>query len=155
MPDLREVANVNDFKPGAMKAVNIDGHEYLIARVDNTFYVADNRCRHMGGNLSQGKLEGTIVTCPRHGSQYDLKDGHVVRWTTWPAALVTIDQVRSRTRSLPVYPVVIEGDKILVNTGKVLVNRQGCYQKIHKIPYFTVYNVSRYNDAKDLGGKND
>ena len=34
----------------------------------------------MGGKLSQGKLEGTAVTCPRHGSQFDLTDGRVVRW---------------------------------------------------------------------------
>jgi 3-phenylpropionate/trans-cinnamate dioxygenase ferredoxin component len=123
MQDLREVANVNDFIPGTMRAVSIEGHEYLIARVDNTYYAADNHCPHMGGNLSHGKLEGTVITCPRHGSQFDLKDGHVVRWTTWPAALVAVDQVRSRTRPLPVYPVVIEGDKILINTSRVLVNR--------------------------------
>lgn len=123
MPEFREVANVNDFKPGTMKMVNIDGHEYLIARVENAYYAADNRCPHMGGNLSQGKLEGTVITCPRHASQFDLKDGHVIRWTTWSAAVLAVDQVRSRKRPLPVYPVAEEGDKILINTSRVLVNR--------------------------------
>jgi 3-phenylpropionate/trans-cinnamate dioxygenase ferredoxin subunit len=109
-----EIGKVGDLKPGEMKMVLIHGREILLARVGDTYYAADNRCRHMGGNLSQGKLEGTIVTCPRHQSQYDLKDGHVVRWTTWPSALLAVDQLRSRKRPLPVYPVTAEGDRILV-----------------------------------------
>lgn len=120
MPNLAEIASVNDFKPGTMKMVNIGGHEYLIARVEDKFYAADNRCPHMGGHLAQGTLEGTIVTCPRHGSQFDLKDGHVVRWTTWSPALLAIDQIRSRKRPLPVYPVVVEGEKVLLK-AEVLV----------------------------------
>ena len=123
MQNLQDVANVNELKPGTMKMVNIDGHEYLIARVEDKYYAADNRCPHMGGNLSQGKLEGTIVTCPRHGSQFDLKDGHVIRWTNWSQALVALDQVRSHKRPLPVYPVVIEGNKIQINRSKVLVTK--------------------------------
>jgi 3-phenylpropionate/trans-cinnamate dioxygenase ferredoxin component len=120
MPELVEVAKVNDFPSGTMRMVSIGGHEYLIARVEDKYYAADNHCPHMGGNLSRGKLEGTIVTCPRHGSRFDLKDGHVVRWTTWPDALVAIDQVRSHKRPLPTYSVIIEGDKILLGGTKVL-----------------------------------
>ena len=67
-----EIGQVGDLKSGEMKKVNKMGHEILLARVGDTFYAAENRCRHMGGNLSAGKLEGTIVTCPLHGSQYDL-----------------------------------------------------------------------------------
>ncbi len=121
MQNIHEVAKVNDLEAGKMKMVNLDGHEYLIAKVEGKFYAADNRCPHMGASLAQGKLEGTIVTCPRHGSQFDLKDGSVVRWTTWPSALLAIDQVRSRKRPLPVYPVVVEGNKIMLNLDKVAV----------------------------------
>ncbi len=109
-----EIGKVGELNPGEMKMVLVQGQEILLARVGDTYYAADNRCRHMGGNLSKGKLEGTIVTCPRHGSQFDLRDGHVVRWTTWPSALVAVDQVRSRRRSLPVFPVTIEADRILI-----------------------------------------
>lgn len=109
-----QIGKVGELKPGEMKMVLVQGREILLARVGDQYYAADNRCRHMGGNLSRGKLEGTIVTCPRHGSQYDLKDGHVVRWTTWPAALLAVDQFRSRRRPLPVFPVQIEGDTILI-----------------------------------------
>jgi 3-phenylpropionate/trans-cinnamate dioxygenase ferredoxin component len=114
MANLIEVGKAGDLKPGEMKMIPVQGREVLLARVGDTYYAADNRCPHMGGNLSQGKIDGTIVTCPRHGSQFDLKDGHVVRWTTWPSALVAIDQLRSHRRLLPVFPVTIEADKILI-----------------------------------------
>ncbi len=109
-----EIARVGDLKPGEMKMVPVRGKEILLARVGDVYYAANNRCPHMGGNLSQGTLQGTIVTCPRHSSQFDLKDGHVVRWTTWPSALVAVDQLRSHTRPLPVYPVIADGDKIKI-----------------------------------------
>ncbi len=123
MEEWKEVANVNDFQPGTLKAITVDGHEYLIARIGDQYYAADNRCPHMGGNLSHGKLEGTVITCPRHKSQFDLKDGHVIRWTIWPAALVALDQVRSRKRDLPIYDVTVKGDKILLAGSKVLAAR--------------------------------
>lgn len=122
MQNLHEVGRASDFKPGTMKMVNIGGHEYLLAKVEDKYYAADNRCPHMGGNLSQGKLEGTIVTCPLHGSRFDLKDGRVIRWTDWFPVLVAIDQVRSHKRPLPVYRVVVEGDKILLNLEEALVS---------------------------------
>lgn len=42
----------------------VKGQEILVARVGDNYYSVDNRCPHMGGNLSKGNLEGTIVTCP-------------------------------------------------------------------------------------------
>lgn len=114
-PALKQIGTTGDLKPGEMKMVKVGKREILVARVGDEFYAADNRCRHMGGNLSHGKLDGSIVTCPLHGSQYDLKDGRVVRWTTWPDALLALDKFRSRRRPLPVYPVKLDGDKIMIS----------------------------------------
>jgi len=111
---LVEIGKVGELKSGEMKMVLVRGKEILLARVGESYYAANNRCPHMGGNLSRGKLDGTIVTCPRHSSQFDLKDGRVVRWTTWPSTLIAIDQVRSRKRPINVYQVVVEDDKIKV-----------------------------------------
>jgi 3-phenylpropionate/trans-cinnamate dioxygenase ferredoxin subunit len=112
--NLVEIGQVSDLKPGEMKLIPVSGREILLARVDEKYYAAENRCPHMGGNLSRGTLNGTIVTCPRHASQFDLTDGHVVRWTNWPSTLVAIDRVRSRKRSITTYPVTIVDNKIMV-----------------------------------------
>lgn len=36
-------------------------------------------CPHAGAILSEGEVEGTYITCPRHGSQFDLQTGERVR----------------------------------------------------------------------------
>jgi nitrite reductase/ring-hydroxylating ferredoxin subunit len=42
-------------------------------------HAVEDRCPHAGATLSEGEVEGCIVTCPRHGSQFDVSDGRRVR----------------------------------------------------------------------------
>ncbi|MBE3076371.1 MAG: AAA family ATPase, partial [Actinobacteria bacterium] len=49
---------------GGMKAASIDEHEMLVAHVGDEYFISDARCPHMGGHLPDGKLEGTVLTCP-------------------------------------------------------------------------------------------
>ena len=114
MSNLIEAAKAGELEDGTMKGVMAQGREMLLARVGDEYYAADNRCPHMGGKLSQGKLEGTVVTCPRHGSQFDLSDGHVIRWTNMPALASALVKVIKRPRPLTTYVVGLEGDSILV-----------------------------------------
>jgi 3-phenylpropionate/trans-cinnamate dioxygenase ferredoxin component len=110
-----QVARTGDFKDGTMKEVKTGEHEILIARVKGKFYAADNICPHMGGKLGQGKLEGTIVTCPRHHSQFDLSDGKVIRWTDWTGIVGSVSKIFRSPRPLQTYPVKVEKDAILVD----------------------------------------
>ena len=55
---------------------------------------------HFGGDLSKGKLEGKVVTCPRHGSQFDVTTG---KRLAGPAK-----------KDLPVYEVKLEGNSIVI-----------------------------------------
>ena len=114
MKSFVEVAKTDEFADGAMKQVSVGGQEILVARVGDRYYSADNRCPHMGGNLSQGTLEGTILTCPRHHSQFDLTDGHVVRWTDWTGILLATGKLLKSPRSMKTHPVREEGGSILV-----------------------------------------
>ena len=97
-----------------MKEVVVQGHEILIARVGDEYYATNNRCTHMGGKLSHGKLEGTVVTCPRHGSQFELKDGRVVRWLKGSGFLSVLGKALKSPRPLSRYNVQVVDDKILV-----------------------------------------
>lgn len=110
-----EIATTDELMNGTMKMATVDGHEILLARIGDNYYSADNRCPHMGGNLSMGKLNGTVVTCPRHHSQFDLTDGHVIRWTDWTGLKLTIGKALKSPRPLKMHEVKIEGNKILVD----------------------------------------
>jgi len=109
-----EVGKSREFQNGTMKEVVVEGHEILIARVGDKYYATDNRCTHMGGKLSHGKLEGTVVTCPRHGSQFELKDGRVVRWLKRSGFLSVLGKALKSPRPLSKYNVQVVDDKILV-----------------------------------------
>ena len=114
MAEATEVSRKSDLKEGEMKAVNAAGREILLARVGDTFYAADNRCPHMGGRLSQGKLDSTVVTCPLHGSRFDLKNGEVVRWLKGAGLLSKIGKALKSPQPLTTYPVTTEDERVMV-----------------------------------------
>jgi 3-phenylpropionate/trans-cinnamate dioxygenase ferredoxin component len=112
--NMVEIGKINDIAEGTLKQVDVKGVEVMLSRVNNKYYAVQNRCPHMGGNLSRGTLAGQIVTCPVHKSQYDVTDGHVVRWTDWTGPLLAIGKVFKSPRPLKTYPVVIKDDKIFI-----------------------------------------
>jgi len=114
MSNLVRVSKTSELKDGTMKDVSVNGREILLAKVGNKYYAADNRCPHMRGKLSKGKLEGTVVTCPLHGSQFDLSDGRVVRWLKGSGVVSAVGRVLKSPRQLATYNVNIEDDRILV-----------------------------------------
>ncbi len=114
MINLVEVGKASELEDGAMKKVLARGHEILLARVGDSYYAADNLCSHMKGKLSQGDLEGFVVTCPLHGSQFDLRTGHVVRWLQGSGLASMIGKVLKPPRQIATYNVQVEDDKILI-----------------------------------------
>ena len=114
MAEYIEVLSKTEIKNGEMKGISIKGKDILLARVDDVFYAASNICPHMKGMLSKGALKGTMVTCPKHASQFDLKDGHVIRWTNWAGLKLSISKLLRASRPLKTYPVKIEGEKVMV-----------------------------------------
>ena len=114
MDDLIELGKTDELSSGTMKMVMVKGHEILLARVGEKYYAVDNRCPHMGGNLSKGKLEGTVVTCPRHGSQFDLSDGQVVRWLKSSGLIWKVGRLLKSPKPLATYNVRVEDNRILI-----------------------------------------
>lgn len=109
-----ELGEREELAKGTMKQVTIEKREILFARVGDRYYAADNRCPHMGGRLSEGSLEGTVVTCPRHGSQFDLSNGQVVRWLKTAGIISTVGKALKPPRRLKVYQVKVEGDRVMI-----------------------------------------
>jgi 3-phenylpropionate/trans-cinnamate dioxygenase ferredoxin subunit len=72
------VASTSEVPEGQMKKVTAGGKEIMIANVQGVYCALNNKCPHMGGSLAGGTLQGDIVTCPRHGSQYNVKTGEAV-----------------------------------------------------------------------------
>ncbi len=74
-----------------------------IFNVEGTIYAMGGTCTHEGGPLGEGDLDGTVVTCPWHGAQFDVTTGQVVGP---PAA-----------QNEPAYEVLVEGEDISVDVS--------------------------------------
>jgi nitrite reductase/ring-hydroxylating ferredoxin subunit len=114
MEEFNAVGAVNDLKPGTMKEVEVKGKKVLLARIGDKYYAAEGRCPHTDGVLANGKLEGNIVTCPRHGSQFDVTDGKLIRWTTYTGLMLSMAKMIKAPRGLKTYAVKVEAGMVSV-----------------------------------------
>jgi len=105
---LVEVAKVEEIPVGKMKGFTVAGKEILVVNYQGNFYAIGKVCTHAGGDLSNGKLEGNIVTCPKHGSKFDVTTGKNV-------AGPKIAFIRGKTGNESAYEVKVGGNSIRVN----------------------------------------
>ena len=63
---------------GELRSFKIKGHEILAANVGDKIFCLDGRCTHAGAPLAEGTLNGEVLTCPWHYSQFNITNGIVV-----------------------------------------------------------------------------
>jgi 3-phenylpropionate/trans-cinnamate dioxygenase ferredoxin component len=115
MSEFYEVARIPEIMEGAMKKVTAGTIQILLTRVKGEFYASQLLCPHLEADLSEGTLNGTVLTCPMHNSQYAIRDGHVVRWTNLTGIKLSYASKAHPPRSLRCYPVHIDGGRVLVS----------------------------------------
>jgi len=91
----------SDIPPGKLQKVSVDGKEIVVANIDGNYFAMDDTCTHQGASLSDGKLEGSTVTCDWHGAQFDCKSGKLAKF---PAKI----------NDLKSYNVVVESDDVFI-----------------------------------------
>lgn len=92
------VASADDLHDGEGRVVTIGKHKIALFRVGGEFHAISSVCRHWGGPLGEGPVEGTFVMCPWHGWRYDVRTG-------------TTDHPDADVR---VYPVTVRGGEVFV-----------------------------------------
>jgi len=75
MSEMLKVAETKDVPPGTAIAVDVSGQKVALFNADGTYYAIDDTCTHAGGPLSEGDVNGTEVTCPWHGANFDVCTG--------------------------------------------------------------------------------
>ena len=101
MADFIEAATLEQVPDGSMRGVKVEGKDILIVNFQGKYYAIGKKCTHLRGDLSKGKLDGKIVTCPWHGSQFDVTTGNAIKG---PAK-----------KNVPVYEVKVEGSSIKIS----------------------------------------
>jgi nitrite reductase/ring-hydroxylating ferredoxin subunit len=99
MPGWVKMATLDELPPGGSKECEHEGRIFALFNVDGTISCIDGICPHQGGPLADGVIEGTIVTCPWHGWQFDVRTGR---------------STLGGRMEQPVYEVKVEGRDVVV-----------------------------------------
>ena len=102
------VATVSQLPPGGMQAYSPGGRDILLVNYNGGYYALNRRCTHRGGDLAKGTLKGKVVTCPRHGSRFDVTTGKCLSGPR-------LGPLSFKVHDEDTYPVRVEGDEILVD----------------------------------------
>ena len=75
MTEPVKVALLGEIPPG--ESLEVVAEEKIIAlfNVEGEIFALDGNCPHAGGPLGNGELNGTVITCPWHGWQFDVTTG--------------------------------------------------------------------------------
>ena len=66
---------ISEVPPGSTVLVG----DVAVFNVDGGFCAIQAKCPHKQGPLSEGTLDGSTVTCPWHGAQFNVCTGAVLR----------------------------------------------------------------------------
>lgn len=97
----------SDLKNGQKIKVAMKDKDILLINVDNKFYATDSKCTHMGGELIEGRLDGSHIICPKHGSIFDVKTGKLIEQGKMFKIKVKADDLNS-------YPVLIRDGDVFI-----------------------------------------
>jgi nitrite reductase/ring-hydroxylating ferredoxin subunit len=78
MADWTKVGPVGDVAEGEVNAYTVGDRIVAVANIEGDLHAFDDVCTHQQCSLSEGDLDGTVIECPCHGSQFDVMTGEVV-----------------------------------------------------------------------------
>ncbi len=98
MGQFIKVARTDEVAPDQAKLIEVEGKRIALFNLGGAFYAIDDVCPHRGGPLSEGSVQGDVVTCPWHGARFRIPTGEVLG----PPA----------TQGVTCYPVRVQGVEI-------------------------------------------
>ena len=102
-----KVAETSELTVGKKKKIVVGGRDILLSNVDGVYYAISDKCPHLGGSLYEGKLEGSTITCPKHGAKFDVRTGKEVA-----DAKILLFKIKVKDDSI--FTVKLEGEDVLV-----------------------------------------
>ncbi len=75
-----KIANTADIAAGKVLKTNANGQAVLVAKVGDKYCAIANKCPHLGLPMAKGKFENGVITCPFHGSKFEICTGKNTEW---------------------------------------------------------------------------
>ena len=73
-----EIGPAAEAQEGALRRVEGEGSAVCLGRTAAGWVAFDDTCTHEECSLADGELEGGVIVCPCHGSEFDVRTGDVL-----------------------------------------------------------------------------
>lgn len=87
---FHKACTLGELPEGTAKEFQVNGKKVLIANDKGDIYAMSPFCTHDGAELESEEVIDHVITCPRHGAQFDVRDGSVIRMPA-PVGLATYE----------------------------------------------------------------
>jgi nitrite reductase/ring-hydroxylating ferredoxin subunit/uncharacterized membrane protein len=77
-PEFTRIMLESDLPEGQARLADENGARLLLLRRGNDVSAIAESCAHLGGPLSEGELSGDVITCPWHGSRFNVRTGELM-----------------------------------------------------------------------------
>ena len=95
---------IADLKNGERLFVELDSRPIVVFNIAGQYYAIGDICTHDDGPLGDGLLEDFNIVCPRHGGEFDVRNGNARQM---PAVV-----------DIPAYPIKIVNEMIQIGIPK-------------------------------------
>lgn len=75
MAEWTDIAAESEFPPGSCRRIEVDGVAVAIFNIAGRYYAIEDVCSHEAETLSNGRLNGLEISCPRHAARFSLVTG--------------------------------------------------------------------------------
>ncbi|WP_067931913.1 Rieske (2Fe-2S) protein [Alicyclobacillus kakegawensis] len=96
-----KVAGAAQIPTGHMMRVQVEDEDIALYHLDDGWYATSAICTHAYADLTTGRLQDAVVTCPKHGGQFNVKTGAAVKF---PCVV-----------ALATYPVEVRGEDVFID----------------------------------------
>lgn len=116
-----KIAAVADTSTDKALKTNADGQAVLVAKVGDGYCAIANKCPHLGLPMAKGKLENGVLTCPFHGSKFEMCTGKNVEWVETfvgiplPGAAKKMMAMGKAPADVTSFTVTQEGDDLFID----------------------------------------
>jgi nitrite reductase/ring-hydroxylating ferredoxin subunit/alkylhydroperoxidase/carboxymuconolactone decarboxylase family protein YurZ len=95
-PQWHDVMSSTDLPDGEVRRTECEGRGLFVYRSKKSYRVYDSRCPHQNTDMPQLALQGTTLTCPKHGWQFDAKSGDCIKTGNTPLTRLEAKVVKGR-----------------------------------------------------------
>ena len=116
-----KVATKAEVSTGKALKVDANGTAALIAQVGEQYCAIANKCPHLGLPMAKGKVENGVITCPFHGSKFEMCTGKNVEWVEsfvgipLPGVAKKMMEMGKTPTDVASFGVVQEGDDLFID----------------------------------------